>query len=179
MEQRAKGRRSVGSGRSGVQEEPAQGRASGAAAAGLSGRAARAPRHSEPLGAHSLRRPHRPSTGPGRGSGREQPGEGPERTRQNTKGTTRRRRPLPAGPVGKRDGGRGRGCRAPGEKKTGKGLPLARVRLWDGGARCPTGRRLPYPGQHHPAKGPPLSHRHRSHRHHRSGEAGSSPPLGD
>lgn len=104
------------------------------------------------------RRPHRPSTGPGLGSDQEQPGEGPERTRENKKGTTRRRRPLPAWPVGKRDGGRGRGCREPGETKTVGGLPLARFglphRLSDRGARCPTGRRLPYPGQHHPASGP-------------------------
>lgn len=152
MEQSAKGRRSVGNRRE-VQEEPAEGRASGAGAAENTGRAAR---RGPSRTLH--RRPHRPSTGPGPGSDREQPGEGPERTRGDKKGTTRRRRPLPAGPVGKRDGGRGRGCREPGETKTVRGLPLARFgllqRLSDGGARCPTGRRLPYPGPHHPATGP-------------------------
>lgn len=87
---------------------------------------AAAPRHSERTPHH---RPHRPSTGPGPGSDREQPGEGRERTRGDKQGTTRRRRPLPAGPVGKRDGGRGRGCREPGETKTVRGLPLARFGL--------------------------------------------------
>lgn len=151
MERRAKGKRSLRNRRSEVQEKLSGGRLSPGRPGVPGERRAAAPPHPE----RTLhRRPHRPSAGLGPGSDRERPGEGPERARGAA-----RRRPLPAGPVGNRDRGRGRGGPEPGEtEKTVRGLPLARLghlhRLSDGGARRLNGRIRPSAGKHHPALGP-------------------------
>lgn len=158
---RGEGHAKSGNRRSEVQARPARGRARVGAAGRTRERRTAAPRHP---GRTLHRRPHRPSAGLGPASDPEQPGEELERTRG-----TARRRPLPARPVGKRRGGRGRGCPEPGEpEKTVRGLPLARIghlhRLSDGGARCPTGRIRPFPGKHHPASGPLTSPSHQPQR---------------
>lgn len=154
MEQSAKGRRSVGH-RSAVQEEPAEGRASGRG--GRETRESCAPR---PLASPSALRTTVPTDlqrardrapigssrvrgGSGReGTSRGRPGEGghflPGPWERGTEG----------GVVGVGSQGRRRQLGAylsPGS---------ASSTASDGGARCPTGRRLPYPGPHHPAWGP-------------------------
>lgn len=176
MEQRAAGQLGPGNRTSEVQAKSAEGRLRSGAAGGPRRAERRDPSAPPSVLGTAVPTDLQRARDPGPGSDRESPSEGPERTRG-----TARRRPFPARPVGKRGGGRGRGCREPGEtEETVRGLPLARRghlhRLSDGGARSPTGRIRPFPGQHHPASGP--SHRHRSHRNHRRRGAGSSPPLG-
>lgn len=106
-------------------------------------------------------RPRRPSTGRAPGS---EPGRPPPK-----------RRPLPAGPVGKQ-GGRSR-----------EAAGAAAGYLSPGSASSPAGRTEeravpleedgPTQGSTIPPRAPSL--RHCSHRNHRSGGASSSPPLGD
>lgn len=179
MEQSAKGRRSVGNSRSEVQESRPRDAPRGPGRQRKPGELrAAAPRHPERTLHH---RPHRPSTGPGLGSDREQPGEGPDRTRGDKKKETRRRRPLPAGPVGRGTEGGVVGVGSQGRRRQ-LGAYLSPGSASSTACRteelvvllqedCPTRVRTI------PPRAP--SHRDRSNRNHRSGEAGSSPPLGD
>lgn len=129
-----------------------------------------APRHPEGT-LHS--RPHRPSAGPGLGSDRQPPDEGPQRASRD-----KEKEAASCRARGK-EGGRGPGCREPGE------TVKTEAYLSPGSASSTACRTeelvvlLEKDGPTRVSTIPPRAPSHRrSNRNHRSEGAGSSPPLG-